>query len=112
MIVTSDVTWWRKFLKWLIHGDRPDDPAPTPRSELLAARDRLQSHLASRGVETLIHYPIPPHLQSAYADLGLAEGSFPIAERIHRECLSLPIGPHIATEQVTHVIDAVRSFVP
>ena len=76
------------------------------------ARDRLQEHLAKRDVQTLIHYPIPPHRQAAYADLGYPVGAFPIAERIHRECLSLPIGPHLTEGQVGDVIDAVRSFDP
>jgi dTDP-4-amino-4,6-dideoxygalactose transaminase len=74
------------------------------------ARDRLRDHLASRGVETLIHYPIPPHRQVAYADLGMAEGAFPISEQIHRECLSLPIGPHLGDGQVNEVVEAVRAF--
>jgi dTDP-4-amino-4,6-dideoxygalactose transaminase len=73
-------------------------------------RDALQAHLSEQGIQTLIHYPTPPHLQAAYRDLGLGEGAFPIAERIHRECLSLPIGPHITDDQVADVIDAVRSF--
>jgi len=76
------------------------------------ARDRLQEHLSKNGVQTLIHYPIPPHLQAAYADLAHPVGAFPIAERIHRECLSLPIGPHLTDAQVGDVIDAVRSFDP
>ncbi len=73
-------------------------------------RDRLQQHLMERGVQTLLHYPIPPHLQDAYMELGLREGALPIAEAVHRECLSLPIGPHITEDQVDVVIDAVRSF--
>ncbi len=76
------------------------------------ARDRLQEHLKENDVQTLIHYPIPPHLQAAYADLGYPVGAFPIAERIHRECLSLPIGPHLTDDQVADVINAVRSFDP
>ena len=76
------------------------------------ARDRLQEHLAKNDVQTLIHYPIPPHQQAAYADLGYPVGAFPIAERIHRECLSLPIGPHLTDDQVGAVINAVRSFDP
>ena len=73
-------------------------------------RDRLQQQLMERGVQTLLHYPIPPHLQDAYKDLGLREGAFPITEAVHRECLSLPIGPHISNDQVDVVIDAIRSF--
>ena len=74
------------------------------------ARDRLQEHLTKNDVQTLIHYPIPPHRQAAYADLGYTVGAFPIAERIHRECLSLPIGPHLTEAQAGDVIDAVSSF--
>ena len=70
-------------------------------------RDRLRVSLSGAGVETLIHYPIPPHLQAAYAELGLAPGSFPISEGIHREVLSLPIGPHMSDAQVSSVIAAV-----
>ena len=76
------------------------------------ARDRLREHLTKNGVQTLIHYPIPPHLQAAYADLGYSVGAFPIAERLHHEMLSLPIGPHLTDGQVRDVIAAVRSFDP
>lgn len=101
-----------------------DGPArlPTPRDwadpvwHLFAVftphRDALQSHLAAAGVQTLIHYPIPPHLQDAYRDLGWASGSFPVAERLCREELSLPMGPHLDDAAVERVIAAVRSFHP
>lgn len=69
-------------------------------------RDRLQKALADRGVETLIHYPIPPHLQQAYADLGRKQGEFPIAEQLAQEVLSLPIGPHVTTQQRQRVVEA------
>lgn len=73
-------------------------------------RDALQAHLKAQGIGMLIHYPVPPHLQPAYRELGLLEGSFPITERIHREALSLPMGPHLTLEQVEAVIAAVRVF--
>ena len=73
-----------------------------------AERDRLAARLLDRGVQTLVHYPIPPHRQQAYASLGLAEGSLPIAEAIHREVLSLPIGPELRPDQVDQVCEAVR----
>lgn len=57
-------------------------------------RDELQAKLAEAGIGTLIHYPIPPHRQEAYRDLGFGPGAFPIAETLAREVLSLPIGPH------------------
>ena len=71
-------------------------------------RDALQAALRGSGVETLIHYPIPPHLQAAYSDLGYEEGAFPISESIHREVLTLPIGPHMSDAEVDTVVEAVR----
>jgi len=75
-------------------------------------RDQLQQHLATRGIQTLVHYPIPPHLSGAFASLGLVEGAFPIAERAARTHLSLPMGPHLSGQHITRVIDACRSFRP
>lgn len=71
-------------------------------------RDALQKALNDVGVGTLIHYPIPPHLQGAYADLGYGKGAFPIAERIHNEVLSLPMSPHVTNEQADHVVVACQ----
>ncbi|SDB07185.1 dTDP-4-amino-4,6-dideoxygalactose transaminase [Pseudomonas sp. NFACC23-1] len=75
------------------------------RSEM---RDALQDHLASKGVQTLIHYPIPPHQQQAYCDLNHL--CFPLTERLHKEVLSLPIGPTISHEQAEQVVSACNSF--
>jgi dTDP-4-amino-4,6-dideoxygalactose transaminase len=74
-----------------------------------ANRIRLRQALVAAGVETLIHYPTPPHLQACYADLGIAPGSLPAAEAIGREELSLPIGPNLGPAQVAQVVAAVRS---
>ncbi len=71
-------------------------------------RDDLARGLADAGIGTLVHYPIAPHLQPAYADLGHAEGSFPLAEAIHREVLSLPMGPTMTPEQAIATAHAVR----
>lgn len=73
------------------------------------ARDRLQAALAERGIGTLIHYPVPPHLQPAYAELGFAAGDFPVAEAIHREVLSLPLWPGMSEAQVDALVAAVRA---
>jgi len=73
-------------------------------------RDELARHLKERGVETMIHYPIPPHLQRAYSELGLGSGSLPITEAIHSEVLSLPIGPHLSYEDQSRVIQGVVSW--
>jgi dTDP-4-amino-4,6-dideoxygalactose transaminase len=71
-------------------------------------RDGLQRRLSDLGIDTLVHYPLPPHLQPAYAELGLRRGSFPVTERLHERVLSLPMGPHLTDAQVSAVIDAVR----
>jgi dTDP-4-amino-4,6-dideoxygalactose transaminase len=73
-------------------------------------RHELMEYLKGMGIGVLIHYPLPPHLQDAYSELAFSEGSFPIAEAIHREVLSLPIGPHMTNSDVTFVIDTVNSF--
>lgn len=73
-------------------------------------RDALRQHLKMHGIDTLIHYPIPPHLQPAYRDLGLREGSQPISERIHQQALSLPMGPHLTAAQAGAVVAAIREF--
>ena len=73
-------------------------------------RDNLQEHLKSAGIQTLIHYPVPPHLQEAYGEMALAKGSFPLTEAIHGEVLSLPIGPHMNESAVAQVIQALQTF--
>lgn len=75
------------------------------------ARAALAETLAGRGVQTVIHYPIPPHRQQAYAELGLGQGAFPIAEQLADQVLSLPIGPHLTSEQAERVAGALRSSV-
>ena len=73
-------------------------------------REALQGHLQANGIGTLIHYPVPPHLQPAYQELDLPVGSFPITERIHNEVLSLPMGPHLSPMELERVVDAIQSF--
>jgi len=68
-----------------------------------AERDRLARGLAEAGVATGLHYPRPVHLQPAYADLGRGAGSFPVAEALAAECLSLPIFPELTAEQQRHI---------
>lgn len=71
-------------------------------------RDLLQGALRRAGVDTLIHYPVPPHRQQAYRDLLLPEGFLPVAERLAGEVLSLPMGPHLDGEAAGRVVDAVN----
>ena len=73
-------------------------------------RDALQKRLADTGVDTIIHYPIPPHLSGAYA-AGFEAGSLPVAEQLAAEVLSLPIGPHLSLEDAGRVAAAVRESV-
>ena len=73
-------------------------------------RDALQKALTDAGVGTLIHYPIPPHLQQAYAKAGWKRGAFPLAESMANEVLSLPIGPSMGTDDVSRSIEAVNAF--
>ena len=70
----------------------------------------LTEHLARNGVQSGRHYPQPVHLTEAYAHLELAEGSFPVAEALARECLSLPIFPGMRDDEMESVVAAVRSF--
>ena len=74
-------------------------------------RDALQRHLTDAGVGTLIHYPIPPHRQQAYEKEKWILGSFPTAERMADQVLSLPIGPHLSVHQVNEIIHAVQKIV-
>lgn len=71
-------------------------------------RDNLQKYLADNGVQTLIHYPIPPHKQQAYKEWN--DLSYPISEQIHTEVLSLPIGPTISMSDVDKIIQLCNEF--
>ncbi|HEX9919728.1 MAG TPA: DegT/DnrJ/EryC1/StrS family aminotransferase [Pyrinomonadaceae bacterium] len=73
-------------------------------------RDALQKHLTASGVQTGIHYPVPVHLQPAYASLGHRAGDFPVAERQAARVLSLPMFPELTAEQIERVAEAVRAF--
>jgi dTDP-4-amino-4,6-dideoxygalactose transaminase len=74
---------------------------------VVQAEDRqgLAAALEAGGVQTLVHYPIAPHRQQAYAELGLGAGSFPIAERLAEQVLSLPIGPHMRRDEAERVAE-------
>jgi len=73
-------------------------------------RDALQQHLAARGVQSAIYYPLSIHLQEAYAFLGYKEGDLPESERASREVLSLPVHPELSREQAEFAAEAVRAF--
>jgi dTDP-4-amino-4,6-dideoxygalactose transaminase len=71
-------------------------------------REKLQAYLTDKGVQTLIHYPIPPHKQGAYQ--AWSKMHFPITESIHNEILSLPISPILTNEWLDFVIEKFNSY--
>ena len=71
-------------------------------------REALQQYLAENGVQTLIHYPVPPHKQQAYKEWNNL--SYPISEKIHNEVMSLPMGPTLSLDDVKKVIQLCNSF--
>lgn len=77
----------------------------------VSERDRLRDHLASLNIGTLIHYPLPLHLQEAYKGLGYQRGDFPVAERLASRIVSLPMFPQLQAEQQQRVAEAVVDFV-
>lgn len=74
------------------------------------SRDSLQRALSEKGVGSMIHYPIAPHRQPAYAEMNLCEGSLPISESIHRDVLSLPMGPTMAETDIAKVLSAITKY--
>lgn len=73
-------------------------------------RDRLQQYLAEKGIGTMIHYPVPVHLQKAYKYLGHQQGAFPIAEELAGTILSLPIWPGMNNVQIEYVVQCIKNY--
>jgi dTDP-4-amino-4,6-dideoxygalactose transaminase len=103
----------------LLAGAHLDLPVDDPRDECVYHqfavyannRDALIAHLASKEIETAVHYPKPIHLQPAYSSLGYPRGTFPHSERACERVLSLPVFPGITSEQIAHVANSVRESV-
>jgi len=95
-----------------------ETPAVTPGGEsvhhlypvLIDHRDALQTHLAANGVQTLVHYPVPLHLQPCYGAWGFGEGSFPVAEAAARRLLSLPLFPQLTDDELGTVVATIEAF--
>ena len=73
-------------------------------------REKLKEYLYKNGIETLIHYPIPIHLQEAYSDLKLKKGDLPIAEKVSNEVLSLPLWYGMKDEEINYIIDVLNRY--
>ena len=73
-------------------------------------RDLLQKYLTEKGIGTMIHYPVPPHLQQAYADVGYKNGDFPIAEEIAKTCLSLPISSSLDLQEISEIAKQIKNY--
>ena len=73
-------------------------------------RDLLQKQLTTNGVGTIIHYPVPPHLQKAYAELGYLRGRFPISEQLADEVLSLPMSAYQSAAETSYVVEQLLNF--
>ena len=75
---------------------------------LVEQRNQFQQYLTENGIQTLIHYPIPPHKQKCYAEY--AHMSFPITERIHNQELSLPMSPTLKEEEITKIVEVINKW--
>ncbi len=104
-----------RYLRELEHADLvlpavADGVAPVWHQFVVQVKERgtLRARLAERGIDTMVHYPVPPFAQPAYADLGLSAAVFPIAARLADEVLSLPIGSPLTDDDQTRVIEALH----
>ena len=73
-------------------------------------REELQKFLSDNGISTGLHYPIPLHLQKAYANNGFKEGDFPVTEKVASEILSLPMFPNLSEEQIEYIVEKIKEF--
>ncbi len=77
---------------------------------LVNDRDKLQQFLAEKSISTGLHYPLPLHLQEAYAHLGYKKGGFPVAEQAADRLLSLPMFPELTHQQIDYVVESIKQF--
>jgi dTDP-4-amino-4,6-dideoxygalactose transaminase len=107
-------SWYRDLLPAGI-GVPTDDPEAPSVYHLFVVRvqkrDEFRALLEARGVPTGIHYPVPLHLQPAYRELGYSLGDFPVAERLAREVVSLPMHPFLDRSQVEYVARTAAEFI-
>ena len=75
-------------------------------------RDQLKRYLSTNEIDSIVHYPIPPHMQKAYSFLNFRIGDFPIAEKLANEALSIPIDPYLEEQEINYVIEKLNEFKP
>jgi dTDP-4-amino-4,6-dideoxygalactose transaminase len=73
-------------------------------------RDKLQQFLKENGIQTMIYYPLPLHIQPVFKDLGYKEGDFPVAEKAAKEAISLPMYPELKLEHQEYVVEKIKEF--
>ena len=78
---------------------------------LVDDREGLQQFLSDKGISTGLHYPLPLHLQKAYAHLGYEDGSFPVTESVAKRLISLPMFPELTREQIEYVAESIKEFI-
>ena len=74
------------------------------------SKSELAAYLKEKGIGTCVYYPVPLHLQKCFAYLGYKEGDFPVAERLCKEALALPIYPEITEDEISYVCEKIREF--
>lgn len=100
---------------WLnlpLSGDESNTPSLHLYVVQTDTRTSLQEHLTKHGIQTLIHYPVPPHAQPAYRELGIRVGALPISEKLANRVLSLPIGPHMSDAEVAYTCRTLMDYRP
>jgi dTDP-4-amino-4,6-dideoxygalactose transaminase len=106
--------WYRERLSDLPLSFQSEDPGEEHVYHLFQvrtdSRDALLEHLQRSGVDAIVRYPTPIHLQPAFSDMGWRAGQFPVAERLAAELLALPIRPDLSPSEVDYVSDSIRSF--
>jgi dTDP-4-amino-4,6-dideoxygalactose transaminase len=106
-------SWYRDALRdaCVCPGETPDTSHVYHLYVIRArGRDGLKAHLENVGITTLMHYPVPVHLQEAYKDLGYSAGDLPVTEATVKEILSLPMHPAVTKEGVHNVCTSIRDY--
>jgi UDP-2-acetamido-2-deoxy-ribo-hexuluronate aminotransferase len=90
---------------------KPDRTTPWAQYSIrVKNRDEIQNKLKKAGIPTAVHYPMPLHLQECFSYLGYKKGDFPVAERVSREIMSLPMNPNLSDEEIEYIASKVKKF--